>query len=48
MLILEIQNQMNIAKAQNDYGASFRLLVEGLRESKIGAINIQMLTQLCV
>jgi hypothetical protein len=25
-----------IAKAQNDYGASFRLLVEGLRESKIG------------
>ena len=28
-----------IAKAQNDYGASFRLLVEGLRESKIGAIK---------
>ncbi|MEN9487933.1 MAG: hypothetical protein RL494_198, partial [Bacteroidota bacterium] len=28
-----------IAKAQNDYGASFRLLVEGLRESKIGAIQ---------
>lgn len=25
-----------IAKAQNDFGASFRLLVEGLRESKIG------------
>jgi hypothetical protein len=25
-----------IAKAQNNYGASFRLLVEGLRESKIG------------
>jgi Peptidase S46 len=25
-----------IAKVQNDYGASFRLLVEGLRESKIG------------
>ena len=25
-----------IAKAQNDYGSSFRLLVEGLRESKIG------------
>jgi hypothetical protein len=25
-----------IAKAQNDYGAAFRLLVEGLRESKIG------------
>jgi hypothetical protein len=23
-------------KAQNDFGASFRLLVEGLRESKIG------------
>ncbi|HMI06745.1 MAG TPA: S46 family peptidase [Flavobacterium sp.] len=28
-----------IAKAQNDYGASFRLLVEGLQESKIGAIK---------
>jgi hypothetical protein len=28
-----------IAKAQNDYGASFRLLVEGLRESKIGTIK---------
>lgn len=28
-----------IAKAQNDYAASFRLLVEGLRESKIGAIK---------
>ena len=28
-----------IAKAQNDYGASFRLLVEGLRESKIGNIK---------
>ncbi|WP_395046370.1 S46 family peptidase [Flavobacterium sp.] len=28
-----------IAKAQNDYGSSFRLLVEGLRESKIGAIK---------
>jgi hypothetical protein len=28
-----------IAKAQNDYGASFRLLVEGLRESKIGDIK---------
>jgi hypothetical protein len=28
-----------IAKSQNDYGASFRLLVEGLRESKIGAIK---------
>jgi len=25
-----------IAKAQNDFGAAFRLLVEGLRESKIG------------
>jgi hypothetical protein len=25
-----------IAKVQNDYGAAFRLLVEGLRESKIG------------
>ena len=28
-----------IAKAQNDYGTSFRLLVEGLRESKIGTIK---------
>lgn len=28
-----------IAKAQNDYGSSFRLLVEGLRESKIGTIK---------
>jgi len=28
-----------VAKAQNDFGASFRLLVEGLRESKIGAIK---------
>jgi hypothetical protein len=28
-----------ITKAQNDYSASFRLLVEGLRESKIGAIK---------
>jgi len=28
-----------ITKAQNDYAASFRLLVEGLRESKIGAIK---------
>ena len=28
-----------IAKAQNDYSASFRLLVEGLRESKIGTIK---------
>jgi hypothetical protein len=28
-----------IAKAQNDYGAGFRLLVEGLRESKIGTIK---------
>jgi hypothetical protein len=28
-----------ITKAQNDYGAAFRLLVEGLRESKIGAIK---------
>lgn len=28
-----------IAKAQNDYSASFRLLVEGLRESKIAAIQ---------
>jgi hypothetical protein len=28
-----------IAKAQNDYGAAFRLLVEGLRESKIGTIK---------
>ena len=28
-----------IAKAQNDYGSAFRLLVEGLRESKIGTIK---------
>ena len=28
-----------ISKAQNDFGASYRLLVEGLRESKIGAIK---------
>lgn len=28
-----------LIKAQNDYSASFRLLVEGLRESKIGAIK---------
>lgn len=28
-----------IAKAQNDYSAGFRLLVEGLRESKIGTIK---------
>ncbi len=28
-----------IAKSQNDYEASFRLLVEGLRESKIGTIK---------
>jgi hypothetical protein len=29
----------DIAKAQNDYSASFRLLVEGLRESKMGTIK---------
>lgn len=29
----------DIVKAQNDFGASFRLLVEGLRESKIGIIK---------
>ena len=28
-----------ITKAQNDFGAAFRLLVEGLRESKIGTIQ---------
>lgn len=28
-----------ITKAQNDFGASFRLLVEGLQESKIGTIQ---------
>jgi Peptidase S46 len=28
-----------ITKAQNDFGASFRLLVEGLRESKIGKMT---------
>ncbi|RZJ31219.1 MAG: S46 family peptidase, partial [Flavobacterium sp.] len=40
----ELLKQINlksdeIAKAQNDYQASFRLLVEGLRESKIGTIK---------
>jgi hypothetical protein len=40
----ELLKQLNsksedIAKAQNDFGASFRLLVEGLRESKIGTIK---------
>ncbi len=29
----------DLAKAQNDFGASFRLLAEGLRESKIGSIK---------
>ncbi len=29
----------DITKAQNDYASSFRLLVEGLRESKIGTIK---------
>ena len=28
-----------LTQAQNDYGAGFRLLVDGLRESKIGAIK---------
>ena len=28
-----------IAKAQNDFGAAYRKLVEGLRESKIGEIK---------
>ena len=28
-----------IAKAQNDFGSAFRLLVEGLRDSKIGTIK---------
>jgi len=28
-----------LTQAQNDYGAAFRLLVEGLRESKIGSIQ---------
>ncbi len=28
-----------LVQAQNDYGAAFRLLVEGLRESKIGTIQ---------
>ena len=39
---LAIQNSSKseeIAKAQNDYEASFRLLVAGLRESKIGEIK---------
>ncbi|MCG2611364.1 S46 family peptidase [Flavobacterium sp. SM15] len=40
----ELLNHFNsksdeIAKAQNDYGAAFRKLVEGLRESKIGTIK---------
>jgi hypothetical protein len=40
----ELLKQLNaksdeIAKAQNDYAASFRLLVDGLRESKIGTIK---------
>jgi len=37
-----------IAKAQNDYGAAFRKLVEGLRESKIGGSNTQMPILRCV
>lgn len=39
-LITHINSKSDeIAKAQNDFGASFRLLVEGLRESKIGEIK---------
>jgi hypothetical protein len=39
-LVAHMNNKSDaIAKAQNDYGAAFRLLVEGLRESKIGTIK---------
>ncbi len=39
-LIAHMNNKSDaVAKAQNDYGAAFRLLVEGLRESKIGTIK---------
>ncbi|RZJ34972.1 MAG: S46 family peptidase [Flavobacterium sp.] len=44
MLSDDLLKQLNsksdeIAKAQNDFQASFRLLVEGLRQSKIGTIK---------
>lgn len=39
-LIAQISKKSDeIAKAQNDFGASFRLLVEGLRESKLNPIE---------
>lgn len=39
-LITHINSKSDeIAKAQNDFGAAFRLLVEGLRVSKIGTIK---------
>jgi hypothetical protein len=39
-LVAHMNNKSDaVAKAQNDYGAAFRLLVEGLRESKIGTIK---------
>ncbi len=39
-LISHISNVSDdVKKAQNDFGASYRLLVEGLRESKIGTIK---------
>jgi hypothetical protein len=39
-LVSHMNNKSDaVAKAQNDYGAAFRLLVEGLRESKIGTIK---------
>ena len=39
-LIGQIRSQSDeLKKATNDFGASFRLLVEGLRESKIGTIQ---------
>ena len=39
-MIVHINSKSDeIAKAQNDFGSAFRLLVEGLRESKIGTIK---------
>jgi hypothetical protein len=39
-LIAQIRSQSDeLKKATNDFGSSFRLLVEGLRESKIGTIQ---------
>ncbi len=39
LLVHNSSKSEEIAKAQNDYEASFRLLVAGLRESKIGEIK---------